>query len=556
MSTRYDPSVAAADPRRSAWVAANAGSGKTYTLANRVTRLLLDGSRPEKILCLTYTKAAASEMQKRLFDVLGELAMLPDDLLGRRLNQISGEEALTGDFAKARRMFASALETPGGLKIQTIHSFCQSVLARFPLEAGIPPNFGVLDEQTSGALMDEAREQVLERAGSGDALLSAALARLLTQVSEARMNDILHTALGTDRRKLERFLGSVGLSPDALQRAIRDAHGVGESESEESILASFCSEARKEVAQLRAVVKWLERGLKSDKQKAERLAKAIAHQLPEAAFPAFLHALLTKEREKYQSLVTTGLARSNPDLLLYLEEFVDRLCEVETRRRAAYAAELCHATLIVAGAVFDAYATAKRRRGMLDYDDLSVETRKLLERSDAAQWVLFKLDGGLDHILIDEAQDTSPEQWAIVSKLSEEFFTGSGTRGDDVLRTIFAVGDEKQSIFSFQGADPKQFELFRNYFEQRAVAAECAFVSTPLLTSRRSAPEILAFVDKVFADADAAEGLTTSAQPIEHIAHRADARGRVEFWPALAEPRAPDPDPLREMDLPSRASAI
>src|SRR5258708_11946146 len=205
MSLDYDPSIAAADPARSAWVSANAGSGKTYTLANRVTRLLLTGSRPERILCLTYTKAAAAEMQRRLFGVLGELAMLSDDALWDRLLEISGEESVPDDLPHARRIFALALETPGGLKIQTIHAFCQSVLARFPLAAGISPRFLVLDEQTSGALMTAARDRVLERAGTGDALLAAALATVVTQISEARMNEILRVALSTDRRKLERF---------------------------------------------------------------------------------------------------------------------------------------------------------------------------------------------------------------------------------------------------------------------------------------------------------------------------------------------------------------
>ncbi|HEY0282077.1 MAG TPA: UvrD-helicase domain-containing protein, partial [Rhizomicrobium sp.] len=153
-------SLAASDPRRSAWVAANAGAGKTHTLANRVTRLLLAGARPERILCLTYTKAAAAEMAGRLFDQLGRWSMLPDDELAKNIAEVGAEIGGKEELKKARRLFADALETPGGLKIQTIHAFCQYVLMRFPLEAGVPASFRVLDERTARDLMAEARARV------------------------------------------------------------------------------------------------------------------------------------------------------------------------------------------------------------------------------------------------------------------------------------------------------------------------------------------------------------------------------------------------------------
>jgi ATP-dependent helicase/nuclease subunit A len=220
----HDPSIAAAHPGRSAWVAANAGSGKTHTLANRVTRLLYANAKPERILCLTYTKAAAAEMQTRLFRQLGELAMLPDDTLTAKLEEISGSMQGPSDLPKARRLFAQALDTPGGLKIQTIHGFCQNVLARFPLEAGIAPGFRVLDEETSNRLIDEARERVLEDAGSGvEPPLAMAVARLVTEISERRLGEILGNCLGTDRRKIERFFQSLANTDVALARAVRSA---------------------------------------------------------------------------------------------------------------------------------------------------------------------------------------------------------------------------------------------------------------------------------------------------------------------------------------------
>src|SRR5215472_3523456 len=236
-----DPSIAAAHPGRSAWVAANAGSGKTHTLANRVTRLLYADAKPERILCLTYTKAAAAEMQTRLFRQLGELAMLPDKALVTKLEEICGEAQRETDLPKARRLFAQALDTPGGLKIQTIHGFCQSVLSRFPLEAGITPGFRVLDDETASRLAIEARERVLEDAGSGnDPLLATAVSRLVTETSERRLGEILGHCLSTDRRKIERFFQSLANDDDALVRAVRAAHGVAETETEDGIVGAFC----------------------------------------------------------------------------------------------------------------------------------------------------------------------------------------------------------------------------------------------------------------------------------------------------------------------------
>ena len=190
----------ATDPGVSAWVSANAGAGKTYLLTDRVTRLLLSGAAPARILCLTYTKAAAAEMATRLFDRLGEWALLGDTALKEQLAAI-GAEPDANDLRRARRLFAQSLETPGGLKIQTIHSFCQHVLARFPVEAGIPARFTVLDERSTVELMANAREAVLERAAKGDARLAEAIATLAIRAADGRFSEILDLAVGDRRLK-------------------------------------------------------------------------------------------------------------------------------------------------------------------------------------------------------------------------------------------------------------------------------------------------------------------------------------------------------------------
>jgi ATP-dependent helicase/nuclease subunit A len=544
----------AADPERSAWVAANAGAGKTHTLANRVTRLLLAGSKPERILCLTYTKAAAAEMSTRLFKRLGEWALLPDDELAANIAAIEAPRPTTAGLRMARRLFAQALETPGGLKIQTIHAFCQNLLSRFPLEAGVTPAFRVLDDQTARELLAESRSRVLERAAV-DETIQNAITHLVVNTSEGRMQQILDAALGTDRRKLDRFLASLDQNI-TLRESVRATHQLADDESFESIAETFCAAMHAEMDQLQAVVSWMLAGSKRDQERGGNLANAIRIATPNVMFAAFRSSLLTKDGRPFAEFVTRKSGQARPDLQAYIQTVIERYCAAEERHRTAAACDLTEAALTLAGAISTEFAKAKRVRGAVDYDDLINLSLNLLERSDAAQWVLYKLDGGIDHVLIDEAQDTSPEQWAIVRKLTEEFFVGSGVRGEGAIRTVFAVGDEKQSIFSFQGADPAQFETNRKHFLAQSDQGGGEFVNKDLPTSRRSLPEILHFVDQVFAAAEAAAGLTSGDFPVQHLAHRKAMVGLVELWPSTPASTKPKPDPWQPVDVQQEDSPV
>jgi ATP-dependent helicase/nuclease subunit A len=306
-----DDSMIASDPDISAWVAANAGAGKTYTLANRVARLLLADTKPQKILCLTFTKAAAAEMQERLFRQLGEWAMLPDDDLRDRIIAIGGEAHT--DLAKARRLFAGALETPGGLKVLTLHAFCQVVLSRFPLEAKIPPAFEVLDDQTAREMIAESRQRVLERAGSGEAALADAVARLVTETSEFTLGRILDGALGGDRRKLDRFFESAA----DLAQTVFTAHGVRKGETAQGIGEDFCAALARDIRQLKTMQAWLAGGGKSDVEAAGRLGAAFDGDMA-ASFAALDSFFLTTKGEPRLKLASKALGDAQPGLLAAL----------------------------------------------------------------------------------------------------------------------------------------------------------------------------------------------------------------------------------------------
>ncbi len=553
MSAAYSTNwLDAADPEKSAWVSANAGAGKTHTLANRVTRLLLADAKPAKILCITYTKAAAAEMQGRLFEQLGKWSMLDDDTLRAEIAKIGGAAPDAKGLRKARRLFANALETPGGLKIQTIHAFCERLLSRFPLEAGVPPSFRVLDDQTARDLVSDARSHILDRAGAGDPALASAVAHLVTHTSETRLHQILHAATSSDRRKLEAFFQSLAADEGALLRATERMHGVQNGETYESIASDFCTALAREEAGLRELIAWLSGGRKTDGETGLALSQALAIGDHAARFETYRDALLTKKGELYKSYATKALADARPDLLARLVALANRMHEAAERCRAANAAALAHSAFTVARAMLEAYAREKQMRGFLDYDDLIARTLALLGSRPAAQWVLYKLDDGLDHILIDEAQDTSPDQWEIVRRLAEEIISGEG-KARKHPRTIFAVGDEKQSIFSFQGAEPEAFEKNRLYFAERTGSH---FADVHLETSRRSVPEVLKFVDAVFAEDAARAGLSHST--IAHSAHRDKENGRVELWPTLKPVKGPELDlwRLKPVDVESETSPV
>jgi ATP-dependent helicase/nuclease subunit A len=538
-------SASASDPHLSAWVAANAGAGKTYTLANRVARLLLTGAKPERILCLTFTKAAAAEMQGRLFGQLGAWSMLPDADLAAA---IVGIGAAAEDLPRARRLFAQALETPGGLKVLTIHAFCQIVLSRFPIEAGVPPGFQVLDDNSARSLMAEARQAMLDRAGRGEAGLDAAIELLIRENGEDTLNRILGAALGNDRRKIDRVFD--GLNGAPLADAIWAAHG---AQRNADPVGDFCATLADERVRLAEVRDWLNGGGKNDLLRAGHLTAYLQATPGRESYSLLAPAFLTGAGEPRKILAIKKLAEARPDLLAWLGALQERVRAVEEQRRAIRAAGLAEAALTLIAAVRGHYDTAKRRRGALDYDDLIVSTLNLLAHRRAAPWVQFKLDGGIDHILIDEAQDTSPEQWAIIQALTEEFFSRE-SRGHP--RTLFAVGDEKQSIFSFQGADPREFEINRLHFRRQVGEAGLSFADVPLTTSRRSAPEILAFVDRLFESDVARAGLTSRGLALEHQAHRATARGGIEFWSVMLPEEDAEIDYYRPVDVAQRSSPI
>ncbi|HWA41800.1 MAG TPA: double-strand break repair helicase AddA [Hypericibacter adhaerens] len=528
----------AADPSHSAWVSASAGSGKTKLLVDRLLRLMLAGVPPNKILCLTYTRAAAAEMRNRIDATLAGWAAADVKTLRKALDDLTPNLATTGLQEKARQLFATLLDAPGGMRIETIHAFCQSLLARFPVEAGIAPHFHVIEERDAEALRTELREEVLAEAKAGrDAALARALADITERVGSEAEFDELMQKLMMERRRLDAVVTGTGGLGAAIKR-LRRRLGVKPDETLATIRRAAVAEGTFDRAGLTRAAQALAQGGVNDQKSAPDLAAWLSGDEAArlAAFESYLGCFLTGKGEPKKSVISKGAEKAFPGAEAALRTEQERLLPVLRRLKAAEIATATEALLTLGRAVLAAYAERKRAMAALDYEDLIALARDLLRRPGLAPWVLYKLDGGIDHILIDEAQDTSPDQWDIVQAIAEEFFTGAGAGDDNRKRTVFAVGDAKQSIYSFQRADPEGFQRMREYFRDKLAAVREQLVEEPLHVSFRSVPTVLAAVDTVFADPVAAAGVAPPGdETIRHVSARPGQAGRVELWPLAVE---------------------
>ena len=534
----------AADAQASVWVDASAGTGKTTVLTNRVLSLLLNGTPPARILCLTFTKAAAAEMANRIAGQLQKWAAMPDDELHRSLLALTNAPPSEDRRRSARRLFARVLDAPGGMKIQTIHAFCQSLLKRFPLEAGIAPHFDVLDERSAAELLIEAREEIINRARSGatPSVLAAALAEVTRRINEGEFDELMR-GLAAERARLTQLMGRFG-GVEGMIGAIYARLAVAPGETPESVCRAGCDDAALDLLGLRLAVKALtESTAKSDCERGAAIQGWLAEDSESRAveFDTYFRQYFTTQGTPRQRLITVRAAGNSPGVEDILLAESMRLGDLRDRCNAALIANASAALLRLGAEMLKSYEAHKRARTLLDYEDLALATRNLLQRAGVAPWVLFKLDGGLDHILIDEAQDTNPEQWEIVALLADEFFAGEGARAE--ARTIFAVGDPKQSIFSFQRADPGSFARMRQHFKRRVDDAHASWNEIPLTISFRSTGAVLEAVNAIFALPAAQDGLfTTGAWPV-HEPSRIGQAGLVELWPPAMPLDAAEPLP-------------
>jgi ATP-dependent helicase/nuclease subunit A len=525
----------ASDPGRHVWLSASAGTGKTQVLAARVWRLLLGGTDPGAILCLTFTKAGAAEMSERITRRLAAWVRADDHDLRADLAAL-GESATPEMIGKARQLFAKVLDAPGGgIRIQTIHSFCQSLLAAFPMEAGLVPGFRPLDQREEAVLAREALAEMLvdaERDGRG--WIVDALGALSLRLGEGKAEDFLKACAGAG--------AAMAALPLALRPHLRAALGLPEGDITAEIMRccgddAFDTQSLREVARLSAA--W---GTKSGLERADIIAGWLAGDAEARANGlGLLHTVWATAKGEPRSF-GKGQAPADPGYAELAMRLHGRSAALLGMKVQADYADLLAAGLEVGRIYAETYAGAKRRLGAVDFNDLIHATVALLGEPGMGEWVRFKLDQATEHVLIDEAQDTNPQQWQIVGAIADEFFVGEGVR-PEVLRTLFTVGDYKQAIFGFQGTDPIFFRAaFERFLRMSQVepdpdylfdvgAAPRPLEELSLTHSFRSTRPVLEFVDAALGVLPG-EGMGTDT---EQHASEVPGPGTVTLWAPVTE---------------------
>ena len=522
--------IAAADPERSVFVSANAGSGKTHVLVQRVINLLLRGEDPAKILCITFTKAAAANMATRVFETLAEWTALDDAALDEKIRLATGKMPSAMQRSIARRLFANALETPGGLKVQTIHAFCTRLLHQFPFEADVAARFDVLDEAATAQLLNELTlEVLLEGATKPQSPLGRALTDAITSAADVTFKEVIAEAI-SKRDLITQWTGRAGGVRQAIDE-LTLTFDLRPGDNAAAVEAEYLAGSLIPQNEWPALIDMFSKGSKNDQERAHSLSAAMSSTGRER-IENYLDVLCTADRRGRSNILTKKLADANLQWAARLSDEKERVCSLLARELAIRARDRSAALITVAAAVIQRYRAEKERRGLLDYEDLIDKALELLRdastKSTAAAWVLYKLDLGINHVLVDEAQDTSDKQWEIIKILVAEFLPG-GAR-DNVQRTLFAVGDEKQSIFSFQGAVPHKFAEMRDHFRAVHEASEVVFATEKLDFSFRSAVGVLDAVDAVFRQPAAFRGLTADPTWTVHQPLPDAMPGVVEIW--------------------------
>src|SRR4029079_10173116 len=422
---------------------------------------------PEKILCVTFTKAAAANMAERVFSTLGHWITLADEALEKAIVEIGIARPSPELRNMARKLFACALETPGGLKVQTIHALCTRLLQQFPFEANVPARFTVLDERDQNEMMERANLKVLlEAARETESATGRALNIAMASAADVTFKDVVREAC-LSRDHFMAWSDAAGAAEVATAQ-LCTALGIDPSDSIDAVEEDIVDGPYVPRSRWQEIALVLETGNATDQKQADRLRDAQISS-DGARVDSYLGVFLTdNDRTPRANVVTNGFAGRNPAVAHLLEQEALRLGPLIERRRALVVRDRTLALFHIATAAAVHYRHEKQERALLDYDDLIDKTLAMLHRVSSG-WVHYKLDRGVDHVLIDEAQDTSPRQWEIIDHIISEFTAGAGAR-DGVVRATFAGGDEKQSICSFQGAAPREFDQRRRELERKFTA--------------------------------------------------------------------------------------
>ena len=531
----------ASNPNYSVWVSASAGTGKTTVLVNRLLRLFLNDVEPSKVLCLTYTNAGAIEMQNRIYKKARDWATISDDDLIKELKNLSDTPENNTDidnlFLKARKLFSKLIDNPVPLKIYTIHAFCQSILKRFPIEAGITPHFKIIEDSEVKTLLNEAYQKFVHTLKNDKNIdyidVFESFNYLMNNTSESEFDNLIETIIDGREHFFElclKYKTKAKILETLKNKIFKNFSYPIESFIDDTMLfkANVLDHIPSGFIDKLKQILSVDDGKKSI-ARLNLIGSFLAENDTEKKFDIYKHIFLNSD----DSIPANGIL--NKKSIMADMKFPDNVSRETIRIREAVefinSVEIFKTTssvLDIGLTLNDIYEKLKKKRGVMDFTDLITTVKKLFARDSISSWILYKLDGGISHVLIDEAQDTSPIQWEIVDKLTSEFFTTGSDKKN--VKSLFSVGDRKQSIFSFQGANIKLFEKYKNYFKERIEFENYPFYDLPLNRSFRSCENILNTVDDVIKNSS---GVLLPNEDITHIPNRKDSSGLVEVLPLV-----------------------
>ncbi|NEV49657.1 DNA helicase UvrD [Wolbachia pipientis] len=517
----------AINPNFSVWVNASAGTGKTKILIDRVLRLLLENKR--NILCLTFTNAAANEMENRVHSILSKWAICSESVLIADLEQLDffpmypylSSQCSTREnkdyLTRTRRLF-SELENLG-LTIQTIHAFCYKLISNFPIEAGIAPN----------CTLNECKElhSIIFNKVLHNETVQDDINLIATEIDENKLRDLLYT-LCIKRSISENdseYIKDKLSAPDEI-------HDL-QSETTEHIkrLAEILSEGSKRDQSYSeilysTVIPVLDTGIQK-KRTSVSYSDDTGMERKDTRIEDLAKVFLKSESHEKKSISSIA-TKSTLEKFRDAEQIIESVQNVVfTHIKDMNSYQIFRRTSSLLGifkVYVDLYSSEKSKNALLDYNDIIGLAKNLLSNPNYKDWILFNLDQKIDHILVDEAQDNSISQWKIITNLCDEFFAGN-----DEKRTLFVVGDVKQSIYRFQGANPHLFNYMQQYFHTKTGGRD--WISCQLEKSFRSTPEVLMLVDRIFNNFRAE--ISFNDNEIKHVPHRENDQGYIEIWPAL-----------------------
>jgi len=528
--TRTDAQLLASDPAAHVWVSASAGTGKTHVLTDRMLRVMLGGCAPDRILALTFTKAAAAEMQNRLTKRLGAWLTLDDAALDAELVAL-GARPDPDVRTRGRCLFALALDVPGGLKVQTLHGFAQGLLAAFPLEAGLPPGFRALDDRDARLLRQRAlNEAIFQALAETDARFLEDLGELAVMKGEGGVMKALDRMIGHSEGVL-----SFG-SEDGIAPAVRRYLNVRPDEKPGEFLAEVLAPGTHDDARLETFAGMMEEWATRTGIDAAATARdwlALDTEGRVAAFDAYRDLVLTQAGTLRQH----AICKKRPDIAALMADIAEDIAMLEDREARIDTAELATKALRAGHRIAARYRQLKRAHVAIDYDDMISHAAELLGPAGMPGYIGWKLDSRFEHVLVDEAQDTNARQWAIIERLIEDYFAGDDARA----RSLFVVGDLKQAIYGFQGTDPRLFVEGAARISPGAEAGGRPLKQVPLDLSFRSGPAVLAFVNAYLAHAGH-QSLGMAEAPAAHRPYRANAPGEIMLWPVQVPPDAEEGD--------------